>query len=65
MSSDGVKHAHEHRYPHPYKLVKDESVEDIPTMVRQGTFYRRLDSHSDLELRLAHHHSARSSFQEP
>ncbi|KAK4546666.1 hypothetical protein LTR36_001884 [Oleoguttula mirabilis] len=70
----GLEDAHEHKYPHPYRLVKDDSgsedPEKMPSMSRTDTFYRRLNStshsHSDFELPLVHVHddsSRRSSMQ--
>lgn len=69
----GVEEAHEHRYVHPYKLVKDDGggghdgrQEGMRTAGRAGTFYRRLNSHSESEFPLVHVHDdvlGRSSLQ--
>ncbi|KAK5127929.1 hypothetical protein LTR85_005046 [Meristemomyces frigidus] len=71
----GIEEAHEHKYPSPYKVVKDgsdsEESGEVRSLSRTNTFYRRLNSpsrsRSELELPLVHVHddsSRRSSMQE-
>jgi len=71
----GVEEAHSHRFTKSFKVIRqdtdttrsddDEGDQEMTLRPREQTFYRRLNSRSELELPLVHTiSSARSSFQE-